>query len=196
MEQSLPPALLRCMCRTQAELGLKCSPPSSSSPLPPAPGPSPGLSLPDTGQPWVADPHPIPRTYHINELRDGQAEVDKNRIRDVSHGPGPLIIAREELLQQPLLRMSPGLCMAAHWGDTRVHGSGEGTVAIQAAPLGLLPGRIQHLGSLPAPQSTFLPPISGPLHLLPYFRSQFLLYPREGRPSEHWVHHCEKVSLM
>ena len=95
MEQSLPPALLRCMCRTQAELGLKCSPPSSSSPLPPAPGPSPGLSLPDTGQPWVADPHPIPRTYPINELRDGQAEVDKNRIRDVSHGPGPLIIDRE-----------------------------------------------------------------------------------------------------
>lgn len=69
-------------------------------------------------------------------------------------------------------------------------------MAIQAAPLGLLPGLIQHLGSLPAPQSTFLPPISGPLHLLPYFRSQFLLYPREGKPSEHWVHHCEKVSLM
>lgn len=165
-------------------------------PMPPAPGPSPGLSLPDTGWPWVADTHPIPSTYHINELRDGQAEVDKNRIRDVSHGPGPLIIAREELLQQPLLRMSPGLCMAAHWGDMRVQGSGEGTVAIQAAPLGLLPGRTQHLGSLPAPQSTFLPPISGPLHLLPYFRSQFLLYPREGKPSEHWVHCRERVSLM
>lgn len=122
--------------------------------------------------------------------------MDKNHIRDVGHGPGPLIIAREELLQQPLLCMSPGLCVAAHWGDTRVRGSEAGTVAIQVVPLGLLPGHTQHLGSLPAPQSTFLPPTSGPLHLLPCFHAQFLLYPREGKPSEYQVHHRGRVSLM
>lgn len=120
-------------------------------------------------------PHPL-ITYHVNELRDRQAKVDKNYIRDVGHGPGPLVVAREEFLQQPLLRVGPGLHVAAHCGDQQVCGSGAGDGGRPGCPLGP-PARPCSAPGLSSSFSQHVPPTSGPLHVLPYFQPQFLPYP-------------------
>lgn len=66
--------------------------------------------------------------------------MDQNHVRDVGHGPGPLVVAGEECLQQPFLRVGPRLHRAACCGDRKVGCSGaEGTV-LQAALSGLPPG--------------------------------------------------------
>lgn len=97
-------------------------------------------------------------TYHVNELCDGQAKVDKDHIRDVGHRPGPLVVAREQLLQQPLLGVGPGLHVAAHWGQAgrQLRRRARWLQAVLGRPAA-------------APLGTVL--TSGPLHVLP--SSQF-----------------------
>lgn len=103
--------------------------PSSSA------SPAPSQAVVPTGRPQRSPlPAPQPSTHHINELCDGQAKVDQDHVRDVGHGPGPLVVAREESLQQPFLCMGPGLRVAAHCWDRQGGSSGAGHRAIQAAP--------------------------------------------------------------
>lgn len=80
-------------------------------------GCSPGRASAAAGTLRLRAARSAPRTYHVNELRDGQPEVDKDHVGDVGHGPGPLVVAREKRLQQPFLRVGPGLHVAAHCGD-------------------------------------------------------------------------------
>lgn len=56
-------------------------------------------------------------TYDIDELRDGEAEAHQDHVRDVGHGTGPLVITREEFLQEPLLCMGSGLHVAKGCGE-------------------------------------------------------------------------------
>lgn len=55
-------------------------------------------------------------SYHINELGDGQAELDDDDIRGVWHGPGPLVVTNEKLFEEFVLRMWMSLLITGHWG--------------------------------------------------------------------------------
>lgn len=101
-------------------------------------------------------PLPPLGTYHVNELCDGQPEVDENHVRDVGHGPGPLVVASEELLQQPFLCVGPGLHVAACCGDRRVCSSGAEDDGPSGCPLRpptwpRLPSRSIHLRTFAHP---------------------------------------------
>lgn len=60
-------------------------------------------------------------TYNINELGDGQPEAHEHHVRDVGHGTGPFVVAREEFLQEPLLGVGSGLHMAKGCGEGMKH---------------------------------------------------------------------------
>ena len=54
-------------------------------------------------------------THHVDELSDGQPEVDQHHVGGVGHRPRQLVVADEEVLQETLLCVAPGP-LGAHWG--------------------------------------------------------------------------------
>lgn len=61
---------------------------------------------------------PCRGTDHVDELGDGQAEVDQHHVGGVGDGPRQLVIADEQVLQQALLCVAPGP-LRTHWGHHR-----------------------------------------------------------------------------
>jgi len=61
-------------------------------------------------------------TYNINELGNGQAKADEDHIGNVGNRAGPLVVTREEFLQQTLLRVGSGFHVAKGWGEGMGHG--------------------------------------------------------------------------
>lgn len=57
-------------------------------------------------------------TDHIDELRDGEAELDDDHVRDVGDGSGPLVVAGEQSLEELVLGVGVGLIVAQDCGDT------------------------------------------------------------------------------
>lgn len=58
-------------------------------------------------------------THHIDELCDGQSELDDDHVSDVGHGSGILVVTSKELLEEVILSMRVGLlatknCRHAH----------------------------------------------------------------------------------
>lgn len=104
-------------------------------------------------------------TYHVNELSNGQAEADKDHVRDVGHGSGPLVVTGEEFLQEPLLSVGPGLHMAAGCGERQISAQvqvGQEPGAVLAAPV---PCPARSATSASFQLLTRAPPTPGPLRV-------------------------------
>lgn len=55
---------------------------------------------------------PDATTHHVDELRNGQAKLDNDHIRDVWHGSRPLVVTSKQLLEEIVLSVRVGLLVA------------------------------------------------------------------------------------
>lgn len=75
-------------------------------------------------------------TYHIDELGDGEPKAHQDHVRDVGDGTGPLVIAREEFLQEPLLGVGSGLHVSKGCGEAMKHLQAQGLAQLEPPPEG------------------------------------------------------------
>ena len=59
-------------------------------------------------------------SHHVDELSDGEAEVNQHHVGDVCHGPGQLVVAHKQVLEQSLLRVGLGTSQRTHWREEGV----------------------------------------------------------------------------
>lgn len=60
-------------------------------------------------------------SHHVDELRYGQAELDDDHVGDVWHGPRPLVVAAEQLLEEIILGVRVGLAVTKNCRRKRRH---------------------------------------------------------------------------
>lgn len=60
-------------------------------------------------------------SHHVDELRYGQAELDDDHVGDVWHGPRPLVVAAEQLLEEIILGVRVGLAVTKNCRCKRRH---------------------------------------------------------------------------
>lgn len=69
-----------------------------------------------TGECVVADP--CVGTHHVDELCDGQSELDDDHVGDVGHGSGVLVVASKQLLEEGVLSVRVHLLATKNYRHT------------------------------------------------------------------------------